>query len=216
MPIVLYVASSNPGKLRDFAEAAKGHSNGVTLHPLPGLETIPPPEENGGTFEENAITKAIAYSLHDVDFTVLADDSGLEVDALDGAPGVHSARYAALAGFDPDPHGQLTPDERNNRLLLVNLQGVPPGRRVARYRCVLAAARNGRCVALGPGTVEGTILETPRGHGGFGYDPLFQIEGSRLTMAEIGLGEKLKISHRGRALRNLLENFQSEEMKRER
>ena len=165
---------------------------------------IEPPPEDGATFEENARSKAIEYSRHAPGSIVLADDSGLEVDALHGAPGVRSARYAADEGFHPEPYDRTDDDMRNNALLLENMRGVQPSRRTARYRCVLAAARDGECIAVAHGTVEGTILETPRGSGGFGYDPLFYVPELHQTMAEISLEEKYKISHRGHALRRLL------------
>lgn len=204
MPLTLYVATSNPGKLRDFSVAAQEYADGVEFLPLPDLENIAPPPEDASTFEENARRKAMAYSHHAPGCMVLADDSGLEVDALCSAPGVRSARYAEDSGFDPKLSSSQTQDERNNLFLLKNLLGVAKDRRTARYRCVLAAARDGECVAVGHGAVEGTLLEAPRGTGGFGYDPLFYIDELDRTMAEIDLQRKLKISHRGRALRELL------------
>jgi XTP/dITP diphosphohydrolase len=204
----LYIATSNPGKLRDFASAHL--PPGVKLLPLPGLDRIPPPVEDEDTFAGNACLKAIAYSLEAPGVLVLADDSGLEVDAPDGAPGVHSARYAKAAGF-ANP-GKLPIDALNNQYLLQQLADVPPGKRTARYHCVLAAARDGSLLALsdgtgpalGHGTVEGLILTEPRGSGGFGYDPLFLLLDHGRTMAEVPLEEKLKFSHRGRALASLL------------
>ena len=204
MPLLLHVATTNPGKLRDFEVAAKPHAHEVAFVRLPGMEMIEPPPEDGATFEENARSKAIEYSRHAPGSIVLADDSGLEVDALHGAPGVRSARYAADEGFHPEPYDRTDDDMRNNALLLENMRGVQPSRRTARYRCVLAAARDGECIAVAHGTVEGTILETPRGSGGFGYDPLFYVPELHQTMAEISLEEKYKISHRGHALRRLL------------
>jgi len=168
------------------------------------MERIDPPAEDGGTFEENARIKAIEYSRHAPGTIVLADDSGLEVDALHGAPGVRSARYAADAGFVTELCDRDDDDTRNNALLMENMREVQSMRRTARYRCVLAAARDGECIAVAHGTVEGTILESPRGSGGFGYDPLFYVPELHQTMAEIGLEEKYKISHRGHALRRLL------------
>jgi XTP/dITP diphosphohydrolase len=204
MTLLLHVATTNPGKLRDFEAAAKPHASDVEFARLPGMERIEPPPEDGATFEENARSKAIAYSLHTPGSIVLADDSGLEVDALHGAPGVRSARYALDAGFHPESLHASTDDIRNNELLLVNLQGVPPSRRSARYRCVLAAALNGECIAVAHGTVEGMLLDAPQGNGGFGYDPLFYVPELHRTMADISLEEKYKISHRGHALRRLL------------
>lgn len=204
MTLLLHVATTNPGKLRDFEVAAKPHAGDVQFAPLPGMERIDPPAEDGGTFEENARIKAIEYSRHAPGTIVLADDSGLEVDALHGAPGVRSARYAADARFATEPYGRADDDTRNNALLMENMREVQSMRRTARYRCVLAAARDGECIAVAHGTVEGTILESPRGSGGFGYDPLFYVPELHQTMAEIGLEEKYKISHRGHALRRLL------------
>ncbi|MEO6965310.1 MAG: non-canonical purine NTP pyrophosphatase [Acidobacteriaceae bacterium] len=203
MSVLLYVASTNPGKLRDFTVAAGSYAGNVEVLPLPGMVDIAPPVEDGATFEENARSKAEEYSRHAMGRIVLADDSGLEVDALQGAPGVHSARYATDAGFDPAPR-ESNIDTRNNLLLLKNLTGVMKDRRIARYRCILAAARDGKCIAVGQGTVEGVILDTPRGRGGFGYDPLFYLPEFNRTMAEIDLELKNRISHRGHALRAIL------------
>lgn len=208
MPSILYVATGNPGKLRDFAAAAGEFGDVVDFLPLPGLANIPSPSEDADTFEDNARIKAAEYSLHAPEKIVLADDSGLEVDVLGGAPGVRSARYAADAGFAPNAdNGGTTPDELNNILLLRNLQSVPKEKRTARYLCVLTAARNGECICVGYGAVEGVILEAPRGNGGFGYDPLFYLPEFDCTMAEIDLKTKLQISHRGNALRDLLRQF---------
>ncbi len=137
MARTLYVASTNPGKLRDFALAAAGH--GMLILPLPGLDAIEPPAEDGLTFEDNAREKAIYYSRFLPGEIVLADDSGLEVDILQGAPGVRSARYAADAGF----RAAATTDVNNNLFLLQQLAGVPDSERGARYHCVLAAAQDG-------------------------------------------------------------------------
>jgi XTP/dITP diphosphohydrolase len=199
--ITLYVATSNPGKLRDFATAAAEEKD-VTILPLPSLETIAAPAEDEPTFEGNARVKAVYYSRFLPGEIVLADDSGLEVDSLAGDPGVRSARYAADAGFAGD-HAAST-DERNNAYLLNRLRDVRGGLRSARYRCVLAAARDGECLLSAEGTVEGEILAAPRGNGGFGYDPLFYLAELGKTMAEIDLSTKHRLSHRGRALRAVL------------
>jgi XTP/dITP diphosphohydrolase len=198
--MVLYAATSNPGKLRDFAAAAEAAN--VTIKPLPGLKEISAPSEDEPTFAGNARSKAHYYSQFASGELVIADDSGLEVVALHGEPGVRSARYAEDAEFLPSQ--SLEKDERNNLYLLAKLEKVPSGRRQARYRCVLAAARDGICLFTGEGAVEGEILTGPRGEGGFGYDPLFYIPELGKTMAEIDLGTKHKISHRGQALRALL------------
>jgi XTP/dITP diphosphohydrolase len=204
MPLTLHVATTNPGKLRDFAVAAKPYAGQVQFVPLPGMEQIEPPPENGVTFQENARSKAIEYSRYAPGCIVVADDSGLEVDALGGAPGVRSARYAADAGFAPASLLASTDDARNNLFLLQNLRSVAKDKRSARYRCVLAAACDGECIAVAHGTVEGIILDAPRGNGGFGYDPLFYLPELDQTMAEISLEQKYEISHRGHALRRLL------------
>jgi XTP/dITP diphosphohydrolase len=196
----LFVATSNPGKLRDFAAAAGAAD--FLLEPLPELKDIPTPPEDELTFEGNARAKAVYYSRFAPGELVLADDSGLEVDALDGEPGVRSARFAADARFTaPEVHDA---DHLNNLYLLDRMEDVPPGRRAARYRCVLAAARDGECLFTGDGSVEGVILIAPRGDGGFGYDPLFYLPELGKTMAEIDLATKLGLSHRGRALRDVL------------
>jgi len=197
----LYAATSNPGKLRDFAVAASQEA-GVSILPLPGLDGIVPPAEDELTFEGNAREKAIYYSRYVPGAIVVADDSGLEVDALSGEPGVRSARYAADAGFVADT--DTNSDERNNLYLLRRLEGVPAGQRGGRYRCVLAAARDGECLFTAEGAVEGEILTAPRGDGGFGYDPIFYLSELGKTMAEIDLATKHQLSHRGRALRALL------------
>jgi XTP/dITP diphosphohydrolase len=197
--LTLYAASSNKGKLRDFAAAAEAWQPEVQIAVLPGLAAIPAPEENGASFAQIARDKAIAYSRFAPGLLVLADDSGLEVDALDGAPGVRSARYARNAGIIG-----ADADASNNEYLLAEMRGVPPVQRTARYRCALAVARDGVCVAESDGVVEGVLLEAPLGTGGFGYDPLFWLPERGATMAQIDLAEKQAFSHRGRALRRLL------------
>ncbi len=202
----LYIATSNPGKLRDFAAAATPN---ITLTPLPGIKEIPTPEEDQPTFEGNARLKAIYYSHHAPGEIVLADDSGLEVDTLHGAPGVRSARYAEDQHFQAKP--EATTDERNNLCLLEALNKIPgkiPGPHKARYHCVLAAARDGQILATADGTVEGEILSTPRGTEGFGYDPFFYLPDQQKTMAELDITTKLTFSHRGRAFTALLRRLQ--------
>lgn len=197
MPLTLYAATTNPGKLRDFAVAAE--ASGIAVEPLPNLATIPAPEEDQPTFAGNASLKAAYYSRFTEGY-LLADDSGLEVDALGGNPGVRSARYAQDLGFDS--LDARTTDERNNLCLLARMEGI--GERSARYRCVLALARKGEVLLTTEGSVEGEILTAPRGSGGFGYDPLFFLRALNRTMAEISLDEKNTQSHRGRAFRALL------------
>jgi XTP/dITP diphosphohydrolase len=194
----LYVASTNPGKLRDFALAAGRH--GILILPLPGLDTIAAPAEDGLTFEDNARDKAIYYSGFLPGELVLADDSGLEVDFLGGAPGVRSARYAADAGF----RTANATDANNNLFLLQQLAAVAGGERGARYRCALALAQDRTSVLTAQGTVGGQILTAPRGNGGFGYDPLFYLPALERTMAEIDDQARWTHSHRGEAFRSLL------------
>jgi XTP/dITP diphosphohydrolase len=194
----LYVASTNPGKLRDFALAAGRH--GILILPLPGLNTIEVPAEDGLTFEDNARDKAIYYSAFLPGELVLADDSGLEVDFLGGDPGVRSARYAADAGF----RAANSADANNNLFLLQQLAAAAASERGARYRCALALAEHGASVLTAQGTVAGQILTAPRGSSGFGYDPLFYLPGLKRTMAEIDDQARWTHSHRGEAFRSLL------------
>jgi XTP/dITP diphosphohydrolase len=201
MARTLYVASSNPGKLRDFRVAAAQHD--IDVLPLPGLEAIAAPPEDAPTFEENALEKAIYYSQFLPGEMVLADDSGLAVDSLDGAPGVRSARYAADAGF----RKATATDANNNLFLLQQLGGVTESERGARYHCALAVAQDGTCVLASRGTVEGRILATPKGNGGFGYDPLFYVPALQQTMAELDDQTRWAHSHRGEAFRALLQLF---------
>jgi XTP/dITP diphosphohydrolase len=202
MALRLYAATTSQGKLRDFRVAAQAHA--VSIEPLPELKTIPAPEEDGLTFEANAKLKAVYYSRLAPGEWVVADDSGLEVDALQGAPGVRSARFAADAGIVDSPDANDNTDVWNNLVLLQRLVGVPLAERTARYRCVLAAACDGQVLHTVEGVVEGVILEAPRGTGGFGYDPLFFLPAIELTMAELDLVAKHRLSHRGRAIRALL------------
>ena len=185
----LYCATTNPGKLREFRLALV---DSFEVEPLPGLGSILVCEETGSTFEENAIDKAVYYSKHS-DELLFVDDSGLEVDALGGAPGVYSARYA----------GPEATDQANNRLLLDRMRGV--GDRTARFVCVVALAKSGRLVRTFRGEVEGQLTEEPRGLNGFGYDPLFYYPPFRCTFGEAPLERKMDVSHRAKALRSLKE-----------
>ena len=193
------IATSNPGKLRDFAGAAARHH--VELAGIPNVSSLPPVVEDGLTFEANARKKAEAYSRYAPGEIVIADDSGLEVDALNGAPGVHSARYAA---DEPHKTDANTDDEANNQRLLRQLKGRAPAERTARFVCVLAAARDGATLATFRGTAEGIILDRPRGTHGFGYDPLFYFPQIEKAFAELLPEEKERYSHRGAAFRRLL------------
>jgi XTP/dITP diphosphohydrolase len=203
MSLQLFAATTSQGKLRDFRTAARAF--GVSIEPLPGLKEIEPPEETGTTFAANATLKAIYYSKFVTDEMILADDSGLEVDALSGAPGVRSARFASDAGLVDSPDANDNTDVWNNMLLLQRMAGIPAPLRTARYHCVLACAKNGALYQTADGTADGVILEAPRGTGGFGYDPLFYLPQLDKTMAEIDLETKLGLSHRGRAIEALLQ-----------
>jgi len=201
----ILIATSNPGKLCDFAGAAAAH--GVEVAAIPNFSSLPPVVEDGDTFEANARKKAEVYSRYLPGEIVIADDSGLEVDALNGAPGVHSARYAA-----PDLHNKgrhqadaNTDDEANNARVLRELKNVPPEKRSARFVCVLVAARDGKTLATFRGEAQGIILDAPRGTNGFGYDPLFYFPQIKKTFAELTAEEKSKYSHRGSAFRKFLE-----------
>src|SRR5580693_3837051 len=155
MPLRLYVATTSQGKLRDFRTAAETHA--VSIDPLPELAEIEPPEEDGDTFTENATLKAVYYSQFAPGALVVADDSGLEVDALAGAPGVRSARFAADAGLVASPDANDNTDVWNNMLLLQRLAGVRAERRTARYKCVLVVACDSQPLYKAEGAVEGVI-----------------------------------------------------------
>jgi len=189
----LYCATTNPGKLREFQLAL---ADWFAVEPLPGLDSIPPCEETGSTFEDNAIQKALYYSKHCDEF-VFVDDSGLAVDALEGAPGVYSARYAGLGATD----------DANNRLLLDRMRGVSD--RSARFICVVALAQSGRLVRTFRGQVAGQLVEQERGANGFGYDPLFYYPPFGCTFGEAPLAEKMKVSHRSKALALMRDYFLS-------
>jgi XTP/dITP diphosphohydrolase len=202
MALRLIAATTSQGKLRDFRTAARAFA--IFIDPLPALDVIQAPEEDGDSFLTNATIKAVYYSRFAPGQLVLSDDSGLEVDALDGAPGVRSARFAADSGLVDSPDANDNTDVWNNMVLLQKLTGMRGGRRTARYRCVLVTAQDGVAQHTAEGSVEGVILEAPRGTGGFGYDPLFFLPKLNRTMAEIDLETKLSLSHRGRAIEALL------------
>ncbi len=191
----LAVATRNRGKIREIRKALEGLPLRIlTWEDFPDW---PPPEEKGGTFEENALEKAESLARFS-GLPSLSDDSGLEVDHLGGAPGVHSAMYAGR-------HGD---DAANIARLLSELEGVPGEGRRARFVCVLALAGPRGERFLLRETCEGHIAREPRGEGGFGYDPVFVPLGYSRTMAELSLEEKNAVSHRGRALRRLRELLQ--------
>ena len=203
------VATSNPGKIRDLIGAAAEHD--VRVEILPDFATLPKVIEDGTTFEANARNKAEHYSRFAEGELVIADDSGLEVDALEGEPGVRSARYAAderlgsaTAQHSMHEHSDSV-DQANNARLLRELHGVPDEYRTARFVCVIAAARKGHTLATFHGRVEGVILHVPRGGNGFGYDPLFYFEQIGKTFAELSAEEKARYSHRGSAFRQFLQ-----------
>jgi XTP/dITP diphosphohydrolase len=195
--IRLRCATGNPGKLREFRLAAA--LSPVEIELLPGFKQIPPCVEDGRTFEDNAVIKALHYGSHAGDL-LFADDSGLEVDALHGAPGVFSARFSLLDPPAGDP--SLPVDEANNRLLLEKLRNVE--NRGARFVCAIALAEDGQLRGVWRGAVEGVILDAPRGKGGFGYDPLFYCPQVGCTFGEAGEEQKFAVSHRGQALRAML------------
>jgi XTP/dITP diphosphohydrolase len=189
--IQLLLSTRNAHKLAEVARILDPYCEVLSLDFLPGFPEV---EETGETFEDNARLKAEAASLR-FSGLVLADDSGLEVDALQGAPGVRSARFA----------GDDATDQDNNRLLLERIGGVKEEERTARFRCVLAVARGGQTMAVFSGAVEGRLLTAPRGETGFGYDPLFVPNGQEQTFAELGADVKNHISHRAQALAKLRE-----------
>jgi XTP/dITP diphosphohydrolase len=191
-PTCILLATGNPGKVAELAAALE--PLGFTVVGLDALDDRTEVEETGETFEANARLKAEGYSTRTA-LPVVADDSGLEVDALGGEPGVRSARYG---GPDID-------DRKRYELVLDRLRGVAPERRTARFRCVLALARAGKTLGVFEGAVEGRITDEPRGEGGFGYDPVFFHEGIGRTFGEIGRKEKETLSHRGQAIRRFVE-----------
>ena len=196
----IYLASSNQSKLRELASMASGAS--VDLALLPGFSDLPPASEDFDSFALNAIEKAEHYSFraghtNHANTIVLADDSGLVVDALGGAPGVRSARYAGPTATDAD----------NNAKLIAELDGIPEEERTARYICVLALAQNGRLLAAFSDKCEGLITTEPHGDGGFGYDPYFFFPPLKKTLAEVSAEEKHQVSHRGKAFRKLVTYF---------
>jgi len=202
----ILIATSNPGKLSDFTGAAAAF--GVQVAALPGLADLPEVAEDGDSFAANARKKAAFYSRHARGSLVLADDSGLEVPALNNRPGVRSARYAADLPHPGD--SELSADEANNRRLLRELAAVPEAERKARFVCVLALARNGEIIRTFSGEIHGKILHAPRGTHGFGYDPLFFVPELGQTTAELTPEKKALVSHRGAAFKEFLEWYRQE------
>jgi XTP/dITP diphosphohydrolase len=184
------IATKNPGKAREFEHIFAPRGIVVrTLLDFPDIEDV---EETGSTFEENAILKAESVSRQ-LNKMVIGDDSGLMVDALDGNPGIYSARYA----------GEQKDDQANTDKVLKELAGIPSEKRTARFYCALAIAAPGKETKTVSGTCEGRILEELRGTNGFGYDPVFYVPEKGLAMAELSSDEKNKISHRANALKKL-------------
>lgn len=217
----VFIASSNVHKLQEFATLAGAES--LLVQPLPNLDVIEAPAENGSTFEQIARDKAEYYSRYSSpDAWLLADDSGLEVRVLNGAPGIHSARYALA----PQPHAHdvdapnpgvqnldaqnvdsQNNNSQNNAKLLHELARFPADRWTARFVCVIAVAQGGIASAVFHGEVQGAIIAKARGSRGFGYDPLFLLPRLNKTMAELSTGEKSALSHRGEAFRAFLRWF---------
>jgi XTP/dITP diphosphohydrolase len=194
-PAKLYPASSNPGKLAEFRALAQTARSSIPIEIelAPGFQDLPPFEEDAPTFAENAAGKALHYSRLQAGL-VFADDSGLVVPALGGAPGVHSARYA----------GPAATNSRRIEKLLGEMRGKAGSDRAAYFVCAIALARQGRAIAVVSDRAEGEILEAPRGSGGFGYDPAFYFPALKKTFAELSSDEKNQHSHRGKAFRRLL------------
>jgi XTP/dITP diphosphohydrolase len=190
----LWCATGNAGKLREFRMAAGLAPVDIEL--LPSYRQLPECVEDGATFEENAVKKAVHYGPHAAEL-LFADDSGLEVDALGGAPGVYSARFSG-------PHAT---DSSNNRLLLEKMRGL--ANRNARFVCAIALVEGDRVMGVYRGAVEGVLLDEERGTGGFGYDPLFYCPTFGCTFGEATADQKFSLSHRGQALRAMLDALQS-------
>jgi len=230
MPLItlrspLYLASSNLGKLREFNAAAS--ARGIFVEPVPRFKSLPPCIEDGATFEANARKKALHYSAY-VAGAVFADDSGISVDALGGAPGIFSARFAGPDASDEDNNRKLL--EELHRIERASAVSIPTSvqaphegagkaaesrsnRRAAHYVCVIALAHSGRILGVTEGRADGVILDEPRGTGGFGYDPYFFYAPLGKTFAELTPEEKFAVSHRGRAFRQLLEFIASADLR---
>lgn len=195
----LFLASSNPGKLREYAALAQAFGAGrrIELELFPGYSAVPEFEESAPTFAENAAGKALYYSRR-VEGAVLADDSGLCVDALEGEPGVRSARYAGAGATDAQRVEKLLQELRARG-------AITESQRAAHFVCVLALAQQGRARVIVSARADGCILDSPRGTGGFGYDPVFLYPPLDKTFAELTPEEKNLHSHRGRAFRRFLE-----------
>lgn len=190
--VKLLLASSNAGKLREYRAMSAGRE--IEVDSLPQFSSLPQFPEDAPTFAENAAGKALHYSRF-AEEIVFADDSGLVVPALGGAPGVRSARYA----------GAEAGDEERVAKLLGEMRGKTGDARAARFVCVVAAARQGRMLAVVSDAAEGLIADAPGGHAGFGYDPVFYFAARKRTFAELSEAGKNEVSHRGKAFRKLIE-----------
>jgi XTP/dITP diphosphohydrolase len=207
MPII-YLATSNSGKVREFREAAQALA--LALEPLPGFAKLTPAIEDGVTFEQNARIKAEYYSRFAPSELVLAEDSGLAVDALNGAPGVYSARYAATLQSGSASH-ENSDDQANNLALITQLERLPGDHFAGKYVCVIALARDSKILATFTGEAHGELRAVPRGTDGFGYDPLFYFPALGKTFAELPLAQKREHSHRGKAFRSFLEWYRQQQ-----
>lgn len=193
-PVKILLASSNHGKLAEFQALASAATGAIPAMELfPEFASLPQFEESAPTFGENAAGKAAHYSRF-TDLVVLADDSGLEVHSLGGAPGVYSARYAGPGASDAD----------RIQKLIGEMGGKSTDGRAARFVCVLAVAQRGRVFAVTSDFVGGKLLDAPRGTDGFGYDPIFYVNELEKTFAELSRDEKNRLSHRGKAFRRML------------
>ncbi len=198
-PVTILLASTNKGKVREIRAALAGLS--FVLRDLTDFPAFPVFPETGSTFEENARSKSLFYSGYN-ESVVLAEDSGLEIDKLGGAPGIYSARFS----------GPGATDERNIDKVLALLRDTPPPERGARFVCCLALSKAGRLIKEIRGTVEGVILSERRGHQGFGYDPIFYYPPLGKAFGELSAQEKNSVSHRGNALRQLREWLSSRDV----
>lgn len=192
----ILIATKNKGKIKEFSDLFA--EKGVKVSSLLDFPTVDDVEETGTTFIENAKIKAETISQH-FNKIVIADDSGLSVDALGGSPGVYSARYA----------GETKNDAANLQKVLMELEEVPYEKRTARFHCVLAVATPNEETRIFEGTCEGYITEKTEGEHGFGYDPIFYIPHKKQTMAQLSSNEKNKISHRANAMKKLKENWET-------
>ena len=192
----MLIATKNKGKVSEFRELIG--DTAMALRDLADERSTPDVVEDGASFLENACKKAREYAIH-FSCWAMADDSGLAVDALDGDPGIHSARWAQM-------HKAGKGDADNNRLLLMQIDGVPDEKLKARFMCALALSdEKGRVILTAQDSVEGRLLREPRGENGFGYDPLFFLDTHGKTTAELSSDEKHAISHRGKAMRKMVE-----------